>query len=330
MQISLVCCSSHRVWFNLRLQEAAAWSKVERIKEDHEQRIAQLEQQQATVELKARLIAHHAPMVDQAMLAVRQALAAGMDWNALVALIREERRQGNPVAAWIRELKLAENKISLAIPNSLPEEEGDYEESDDSDDDDSDEDDDEEDDEEDEEDEDDVDVDVKTLNKKQRRAKAQADHAKSKGKAASGAAKVKPPFVNVDVDLSLTAMKNSEACFSVKKRSADKQQRTAAATSKALKHAEITTRKTLASLEKQQRIAKLRKVRSCLDQRHCIFIDGCSISIRFEFCSISSAPFPVLRRYTGLRNFTGSSPARTFSSSVARMRSKTRRSSNVT
>jgi predicted ribosome quality control (RQC) complex YloA/Tae2 family protein len=239
-------------------QEAAAWSKVERIRDDHQQRISQLEQAQHSAEHKARLVEHHHEMIDQAMLAVRQALAAGMDWNALSNLIREERRQGNPVATWIKELKLEQNKITLAVPNQLPEDESDDSESNsDSDSNES---------KSDEEDE----SDDEPASKKKA---AQKKHA---GKPA------KVPFVNIDVDLSLTANANASTIFSSKKKSADKQQvcllfsrlmfftlfqfffyhhqRTEAATSKALKAAEVNTRKTLAALEKQQRIAKLRKV----------------------------------------------------------------------
>lgn len=68
----------------LAAQEAAAWGKVERIREDHLIRVEQLEVQQQSLERQANLISAYHQQVDQAMLAVRQALAAGTqcdDWH---------------------------------------------------------------------------------------------------------------------------------------------------------------------------------------------------------------------------------------------------------
>lgn len=46
-----------------------------------------------------------------------------MDWRELEALIREERRSGNPVAGAIHSLQLDQNKITLLLSNLLDTEE---------------------------------------------------------------------------------------------------------------------------------------------------------------------------------------------------------------
>lgn len=46
-----------------------------------------------------------------------------MDWRELEALIREERRSGNPVAGTIHSLQLDQNKITLLLSNLLDTEE---------------------------------------------------------------------------------------------------------------------------------------------------------------------------------------------------------------
>lgn len=46
-----------------------------------------------------------------------------MDWRELEALIREERRAGNPVAGGIQSLQLDQNRITLLLSNLLDTEE---------------------------------------------------------------------------------------------------------------------------------------------------------------------------------------------------------------
>jgi hypothetical protein len=45
-----------------------------------------------------------------------------MDWRELEAMIREERRAGNPVAGLIHSLQLDQNKVTLVLQNNLDEE----------------------------------------------------------------------------------------------------------------------------------------------------------------------------------------------------------------
>lgn len=67
----------------------------------------------------ALLIEYNLKDVDAAILAVRVALANGMDWEDLARMVKEERRSGNPIAGLIDKLHLERNCISLLLSNNL-------------------------------------------------------------------------------------------------------------------------------------------------------------------------------------------------------------------
>lgn len=67
----------------------------------------------------AELIEYNLEDVDAAILAVRAALANGMDWVDLARMIKEERKAGNPVASLIDQLHLERNCITLLLSNNL-------------------------------------------------------------------------------------------------------------------------------------------------------------------------------------------------------------------
>jgi len=69
----------------------------------------------------AELIEYNLEDVDAAILAVRVALANGMDWVDLARMIKEERKSGNPVAGLIDKLHLERNCITLLLSNNLDE-----------------------------------------------------------------------------------------------------------------------------------------------------------------------------------------------------------------
>ncbi|KAK9805687.1 hypothetical protein WJX72_012021 [[Myrmecia] bisecta] len=106
-------------------QEKAALAKLDRIRTDQGQRAEDLEKEAAEAEAKANLIEYNLEAVDAAINAVREALAAGLDWRELARMIKDERRAGNPVAGLIDSLQLERNKITLLLSNFLDEEEGD-------------------------------------------------------------------------------------------------------------------------------------------------------------------------------------------------------------
>lgn len=67
----------------------------------------------------AELIEYNLEDVDAAILAVRVALANGMDWVDLARMIKEERKSGNPIAGLIDKLHLERNCITLLLSNNL-------------------------------------------------------------------------------------------------------------------------------------------------------------------------------------------------------------------
>lgn len=118
--------------------------KLEAIRRDHEQRLGNLGREAEAAELKvgagflpyahahsalnthtlhithtscpqAALIEYNLAAVDAALNAVREAVAAGMDWRDLGRMIKEERRAGNPVAGLIDSLQLEQGRITLLL-----------------------------------------------------------------------------------------------------------------------------------------------------------------------------------------------------------------------
>lgn len=69
----------------------------------------------------AELIEYNLEDVDAAILAVRVALANGMNWEDLARMVKEERKSGNPVAGLIDKLHLERNCITLLLSNNLDE-----------------------------------------------------------------------------------------------------------------------------------------------------------------------------------------------------------------
>lgn len=69
----------------------------------------------------AELIEYNLEDVDAAIIAVRVALANGMNWEDLARMVKEERKSGNPVAGLIDKLRLERNCITLLLSNNLDE-----------------------------------------------------------------------------------------------------------------------------------------------------------------------------------------------------------------
>ncbi|KAJ1816090.1 hypothetical protein LPJ56_002459 [Coemansia sp. RSA 2599] len=57
--------------------------------------------------------------VDQAIIVIHQAVAAGMDWEELAELVRDQQGQENPVAERITKLSLAVNQIMLSLGDPI-------------------------------------------------------------------------------------------------------------------------------------------------------------------------------------------------------------------
>ncbi|KAJ1966343.1 hypothetical protein GGI12_000123, partial [Dipsacomyces acuminosporus] len=106
---------AQRLKVKAQQQEMAAAKKLEAIKSEHDGRIASLELAHRKTEEQARRIELNLEFVDQAIMIIRQAVAAGMDWKELEELVDDQRQQGNPIADRIKELHLATNQITLEL-----------------------------------------------------------------------------------------------------------------------------------------------------------------------------------------------------------------------
>lgn len=104
-------------WLTLEyfIQEIAALKKLENVKKDHEKRLMNLEKSQIEDTKKAELITRNQRLVDDAIMAIRQAIASQMAWTDISNLVREATNCGDSVASVIKHLKLNINHISLLL-----------------------------------------------------------------------------------------------------------------------------------------------------------------------------------------------------------------------
>jgi predicted ribosome quality control (RQC) complex YloA/Tae2 family protein len=89
--------------------------KLANVRKDHDQRLMALEQTQETDKQRAELISRNQQLVDNAILAVRSALANQLPWPDIQNLIKEAQANGDPVAASIKGLKLEINHITMML-----------------------------------------------------------------------------------------------------------------------------------------------------------------------------------------------------------------------
>lgn len=104
--------------------ERSAQSKLDKIRRDQTARAQTLQSEADQSELRAALIEYNLEAVEAAIQAVNEALATGMDWRDLERMIKEERKEGNPIAALIHSLQLELNQVTLLLGNYLDDEEG--------------------------------------------------------------------------------------------------------------------------------------------------------------------------------------------------------------
>lgn len=110
---------SQRVEQQQKAKEGTAIQKLNKIRLDQENRVHVLKKEVDHCIKMAELIEYNLEDVDAAILAVRAALANGMDWVDLARMIKEERKSGNPVAGLIDKLHLERNCITLLLSNNL-------------------------------------------------------------------------------------------------------------------------------------------------------------------------------------------------------------------
>ncbi|XP_010546948.1 PREDICTED: nuclear export mediator factor NEMF [Tarenaya hassleriana] len=112
---------SQRVEHQQKAKEDSAIQKLNKIRQDQENRVQMLKKEVDHSVKMAELIEYNLEDVDAAILAVRVALAKGMSWDDLARMVKEERKSGNPVAGLIDKLYLERNCMTLLLCNNLDE-----------------------------------------------------------------------------------------------------------------------------------------------------------------------------------------------------------------
>ncbi|XP_028115769.1 nuclear export mediator factor Nemf isoform X1 [Camellia sinensis] len=112
---------SQRVEQQQKTKEGSAMQKLSKIRMDQENRVHTLKKEVDRCVTMAELIEYNLDDVDSAILAVRVALANGMNWEDLARMVKEERKSGNPVASLIDKLYLERNCMTLLLSNNLDE-----------------------------------------------------------------------------------------------------------------------------------------------------------------------------------------------------------------
>ncbi|KAF9732991.1 DUF814 domain-containing protein [Paraphaeosphaeria minitans] len=188
----------------LHEREVHARKKLDQARKEHQSRIGGLQQTQELNFRKAEAILANIHRVDEAMAAVNGLIGQGMDWGEIARLIEREQEQGNAVAQLIKlPLKLHENTITLLLEEAK-EGEGDQQE-----------------DEGYETSEVEESSDEDALSESTKKATAPQTPVRS--------------TLTIDVDLGLTAYKNSSEYFDQKKTAKGKESRTIEASEKAMK-----------------------------------------------------------------------------------------------
>ncbi|TKY72455.1 Nuclear export mediator factor NEMF-like [Spatholobus suberectus] len=104
-----------------KAKENSASQKLNKIRQDQENRVHALRKEADHCVKMAELIEYNLEDVDAAILAVRVALAKGMNWDDLARMVKEEKKAGNPVAGLIDKLHLERNCMTLLLSNNLDE-----------------------------------------------------------------------------------------------------------------------------------------------------------------------------------------------------------------
>ncbi|KAL6970195.1 hypothetical protein U1Q18_029898 [Sarracenia purpurea var. burkii] len=112
---------SQRVEQQQKAKEGYAMQKLNKIHVDQENRVHSLKKDVDRCVQMAELIEYNLEDVDAAILAVRVALANGMNWEDLARMVKEEKKSGNPVASLIDKLHLERNSMTLLLGNNLDE-----------------------------------------------------------------------------------------------------------------------------------------------------------------------------------------------------------------
>jgi len=202
-------------------REQQAKKKLEKARKEHEDRIESLQQVQEINFRKAEAILANVHRVSEATEAVNGLIRQGMDWIDIARLIEREQSQGNPVAQSIRlPLKLHENTITLLLGETSWNQG---------------------------EEEDDLGNETSSISE-------DSDEGDEGPRKTSASIQITTQQqLAIDIDLGLSAWANSTEYYDQKKSAAGKEDRTAAASSKALKNHEKKVAEDLKKGLKQER-----------------------------------------------------------------------------
>ncbi|PFH37131.1 signal peptidase [Besnoitia besnoiti] len=92
-----------------------ALSRVEKIKSDQEQRIQQLEEEAAHLLQQASAVEDNVLLVEQIIQLLRAALATGVDWEELARQMKQQAKEGHPLAVHVHDLKLEKQRALLLL-----------------------------------------------------------------------------------------------------------------------------------------------------------------------------------------------------------------------
>ena len=196
--------------------------RVDKVREDNQKRVQTLVDAEDKARKMAVLIEQNAELVDTVIKVIHGYLARQIDWTELAELVKQEKKKGNPIASVIHKLKLDQNSIVVLLytPDDKFDED-DYEEE-----------------EAEEEEEHDSDEEFEKVEKPDAREVKEA--------------------TAVEIDLSLSAYKNSEKYYTAKKKATDKKDKTIEAANTAVKRAERKARSELKEVKLKASIQKLR------------------------------------------------------------------------
>ncbi|KAF2102058.1 hypothetical protein NA57DRAFT_64665 [Rhizodiscina lignyota] len=208
-----------RLESRLHEREEAAKRKLDQARADHEKRIDSLQQVQVSNVRKAQAIEANLERVEEAKAAVNGLIGQGMDWADIARLIETEQKRGNQVAQMIKlPLKLYENTVTLLLAEPSFDE-----------------------------DPDDEGYETET------HSSDSEDELPTTTKGKELAAKEEDKRLTVDIDLGLSSWTNASQYYDQKKSAVKKEEKTAQASGKALKSAQLKIQADLKKGLKQEK-----------------------------------------------------------------------------
>lgn len=188
----------------LHERELHARKKLDQARKEHESRIGGLQHTQELNFRKAEAILANIHRVEEAIAAVNGLIGQGMDWGEIARLIEREQEQGNAVAELIKlPLKLHENTVTLVLEEAN---EGEQDQQED-----------------------------EGYETSEVEESSDEDEPSRTQKKATTPQPPTQPKLTIDIDLGMTAYKNSSEYFDQKKTAKGKEARTIEASEKAMK-----------------------------------------------------------------------------------------------